>query len=775
MNSKPSFQPTHSTRSVTSHWYFGPLQRCLSEIQLPTKSDVISVYFYLRFEKFGSKRNLTRSEKLQLCKDVIPMVTSIWNKAHTPIMDQRNIESYMIYLIDSMNKFIENNVKKKANKEWIIESKRTNFDVLFDISKCRCFKNATKKEQLDLSLCKCEAKRDPKFVTEFEFFSDQKLERNRFISASKDIKTSIKYQKRDARESLESSRLAKKIERQNTQSQNETFEPDSIGAAALPIENDSFEPEQPESESNYKQPNTSHGLRNTHDISPYVSLAQRYGVSDRAASGLAQALMKSYNIEDPSFYPSTRKIRETRNNLCEKLSKEHSLTSNLICISFDGKCSNILQPKSKIVKEDIITVTFEPGGQYLDHFVPENARGFTLGEYLFHILNMYNSEESLSAALADGTGSNTSPDVGAIFTLETLLERPLSWLVCMLHFNELPLKHIEDKYVGKTAGPEMRKGDLGQKVYKINKNLCKMVDFKTIPGKVPSIEEVAPFLANKDQKYLFDFAWAISNEKGREFLLEKYGEIPDGPGQPHNARWLKTASCYCRSYVQEESPSEEHIRVIHVILNLYVPMFFQIKKNPSVVDGAKNFFKAIELARETLNDTEKEIVYKVFANNSYMCHHEMILLSMVFDDSMLIRHRAVWIIVNARKYRANKKLPPRKYSKPSLDQINLKAKSYVELQRDIWHYTRFRSHWTEPPLLRNISNAMLIQGISKKLELPEITQIPCHSQNTERSVQNTALASSRSIGQEKVHGNLLNLGISRTNVPTEHSKSTFLN
>ena len=169
MNSKPSFQPTHSTRSVTSHWYFGPLQRCLSEIQLPTKSDVISVYFYLRFEKFGSKRNLTRSEKLQLCKDVIPMVISIWNKAHTPIMDQRNIESYMIYLIDSMNKFIENNVKKKANKEWIIESKRTNFDVLFDISKCRCFKNATKTEQIDLSLCKCDAKKDPKFVIEFEF------------------------------------------------------------------------------------------------------------------------------------------------------------------------------------------------------------------------------------------------------------------------------------------------------------------------------------------------------------------------------------------------------------------------------------------------------------------------------------------------------------------------------------------------------------------------------------------------------------------------------
>ena len=769
MNSKPS------TRSITNHWYFGPNLERLPENQLPTKSDVICVYLFLRFERFGSKRCLQRHEKIQLCKDVIPMVTSIWKKAHTPIMEQRNIESYMVHLIDGMIEFIHtNSSKNRTNIEWIAQSKKTKYDVLFDISKCRCFKNATKTEQIDLSLCKCDAKKDPKFVTEFEFFKDQKVDRNRIISASKDIKTTIKYQRRDARDSLESTRLAKKIERQTTQ--NETFDPNLRGAASLPIETNFFEPEHHDIDNDYKQPapSTSQASRNTHDISEYVSLAQRYGVSDRAASGMAQALMKSYDIQDPSFYPSTKKIRETRNNLCETLSKEHSLTSNLICISFDGKCSNILQPKSKTVKEDIITVTSEPGGNYLDHFVPENAKGFTLGEYLFHLLNMYNSEESLSAALADGTGSNTSPDVGAIFTLETLLERPLSWLVCMLHFNELPLKHIEDKYVGKTAGPEMRKGALGEKVYKINKNLCKMVDFKTIPGKVPSIDEVEPFLANKDQRYLFDFAWAISNKNGREFLLKKYGEIPEGPGQPHNARWLKTASCYCRSYVQEESPSEEHIRVVHVILNLYVPMFFQIKKNPSVVDGSKNFFKAIEFARESLNDVEKEIVYKVFANNSYMCHQEMITLSMVFDDSMKIRERGVWIILKARKYRANMALPPRKYSKPSKEQINFKAKSYVELQREMWHCTRFQSNWTEPPLLRNISNKMLIQGIEKKLELPEITNIPCHSQNTERSVQNTALASSRSIGQEKVHGNLLNLGKSRKNVPTEHSKSHFL-
>ena len=764
MNS--NFQPSHSTRSITNHWFFGPNLDHLPETQLPTKSDVISVYLFLRFEKFGSKRRLTRHEKIQLCNNVIPMVTSIWNKAHTPIMDERNIESYMIYLIDGMIEFIHRNSKNQANKEWITENKKTKYDILFDISLCRCFKNATLPEQIELSLCKCEAKKDPKFVTEFEFFKDQKLERNQIISASKDIKTSIKYQRRDSRKSLEASRLAKQIERQTSQN--------SRGATALSTETDSFEPEQIEDERDYQQPNVSQGLKNTHDISPYVSLAQRYGVSDRAASGLAQALMKSYNIQDPSLYPSTKKIRETRNNLYEKLSKEHSSTSNLICISFDGKVSNILQPKTKVIKQDVITVTSEPGGHYLDHFVPENAKGVTLGEYLFHLLNMYDSNKSLSAALVDGTGSNTSPDVGAIFTLETLLERPLSWLVCMLHFNELPLKHIEDKYVGKTAGPELRKGVLGEKAYKINKNLRKMVNFKMIPGKVPSIDEVEPLLANQDQRYLYDFGWAISNKNGREFLLKKYGETPDGPGQPHNARWVKTASCYCRSYVQEDSPSEEHVRVIHVILNLYLPMFFQIKKNSSVVDGAKNFYKAIELTRECLNDAEQEIVYKVLANNSYMCHHEMILLSMVFDDSVKVRERAVWIILKARKYRANNSFPPRKYLKPSLAQINLKAKSYVELQRAMWHCTRFQSHWTEPPLLRNISNEMLIQGIYKKLELPEITKIPCHSQNTERSVQNTALASSRSIGQEKVHGNLLNLGHSRNSVPTEHSKSHFL-
>ena len=43
-NTKSSFHPPHSTRSTTNHWYFGPCLDHLPEIQLPTKSDVISVY-----------------------------------------------------------------------------------------------------------------------------------------------------------------------------------------------------------------------------------------------------------------------------------------------------------------------------------------------------------------------------------------------------------------------------------------------------------------------------------------------------------------------------------------------------------------------------------------------------------------------------------------------------------------------------------------------------------------------------------------------------------
>ena len=63
------------------------------------------------------------------------------------------------------------------------------------------------------------------------------------------------------------------------------------------------------------------------------------------------------------------------------------------------------------------------------------------------------SKESLQALGCDGCPTNIEKHSGIIRTIEVALNRPLQWLVCMLHLNELPLKHIFEHFDGTTSGP----------------------------------------------------------------------------------------------------------------------------------------------------------------------------------------------------------------------------------------------------------------------------------------------------------------------------------
>ena len=61
----------------------------------------------------------------------------------------------------------------------------------------------------------------------------------------------------------------------------------------------------------------------------------------------------------------------------------------------------------------------------------------------------------------DGTNVNTGAHRGVIRLLEQRLGRPLQWFVCLLHANELPLRHLLIKLDGVTSGPKLFSGPIG--------------------------------------------------------------------------------------------------------------------------------------------------------------------------------------------------------------------------------------------------------------------------------------------------------------------------
>ncbi len=69
--------------------------------------------------------------------------------------------------------------------------------------------------------------------------------------------------------------------------------------------------------------------------------------------------------------------------------------------------------------------------------------------YLFLVGKSFDLDQ-LKAIGCDGTATNIGCRNGVIRNLELKLNRPLQWFICLLHANELPLRHLFIKLDGET-------------------------------------------------------------------------------------------------------------------------------------------------------------------------------------------------------------------------------------------------------------------------------------------------------------------------------------
>ena len=83
--------------------------------------------------------------------------------------------------------------------------------------------------------------------------------------------------------------------------------------------------------------------------------------------------------------------------------------------------------------------------------------------------------------------------------LEESTKKPLQWIECLLHCNELPLRHLINDIDGKTSGPAFFTGLIGSRLSDYHK--LSVVEFEQISG-----EEVAVTTSDlsRDQKYMLN-------------------------------------------------------------------------------------------------------------------------------------------------------------------------------------------------------------------------------------------------------------------------------
>ena len=91
----------------------------------------------------------------------------------------------------------------------------------------------------------------------------------------------------------------------------------------------------------------------------------------------------------------------------------------------------------------------------------------------------------LSVVGCDGTIANTGSRGGVIRLLEEELGRPLQWLVCLLHGNELQLLHLFKHLDGATTGPRGYSGIIGKQLQ--NCENLSLVSYLSIYNNVPTL------------------------------------------------------------------------------------------------------------------------------------------------------------------------------------------------------------------------------------------------------------------------------------------------
>lgn len=362
----------------------------------------------------------------------------------------------------------------------------------------------------------------------------------------------------------------------------------------------------------------------------------------------------------------------------------------------------------------------------------------------------------------DGTVTNTGGEGGAIRKYEIHLKHPLQWIICQLHFNELPLRALFVLMDGPTTGPESFSGVIGKSLDDSLK--LPIVQFRSIAVNLPKLKyNMKSNELSTDQQYLYEITEAISKGIVSESLAQR------NPGKVHNSRWLTLANNILRIYIGTQNPSQDLVDIVTYILKVYVPSWFRIKMNNESVDGPENLLHIIRASRY-LETKYQDVVDASIQRNAFFAHPENILLAMIRDNKKSVRKQAYQKILIARTTQHATKNVVRSFEIPK---INFNAKTYSKLID--WRNIQI----TEPPLTKHFSNAELQRLVDEGDNSDEWNysgfKLPNHTQAVERCVKVVTETCLKVSGEEKRDGYIRATFHSRSLVPTFNTKREFQN
>ena len=424
-------------------------------------------------------------------------------------------------------------------------------------------------------------------------------------------------------------------------------------------------------------------------------------------------------------------------------------------MGFDERKDSSLTNQGDRDREEHCSVVIysDEGSTIAGHFTPVSGSSVDLANGLYQFCQDRKIDLSnLVGLVSDGTVKMTGWRTGAHATFEKKLGRPLQRIICYSHHLELSVKSIFTIYGGTTTGPisvgrdwmSLISGDIHkQDVVRFQVVQNRFVE-ATLEGFSTNIK------LSKDHQNLVDLLKCLVTGKINTGIYRKIGPI-------HNARFLTTQCRVIRAYMSTENCSEELLRMINFLVNVWAPSFLYSKMFYTKGFLAPKFFLLqVMHGKKFLNQVELEALNASLDTNGQMAHHENILLCLLCSDEYEERKLAIEIILKIRESSFNqtriRDFHPNDYK------INTRASGLESLNVIPLELAK-----TEPPF----TIAMSDEEIKSIIDQPLACSLPLNSVAVERAVKEVTRAAARATNNLERYGLIqqtLNARKSKANV-----------
>ena len=745
--------------------------------ELPTLRDLLRYVLFLKVSRSDVKHNTPVKD---LVCNVYPKLMQIWQKANPVfefpvICSKRRVVEKIVNGWETATNISNKRITKPSEVEQFVIS----LDKLFDLLKCQC----AILDCVDFGCSGCSNKVHIKCLCRKEFkIPTMELP---FIKAQRDKVGAVGAMQMGSVDFVDNKRRTKMLKRKlEFKSRTEKLKSvQNINDELVPIEQIDFlgnssdedgdKASQPE-----KLGRPSKSPYNTDSIDNVAMASIRYGVSARATAAIATSTLLDVGVSSDDKIIDHNKVERAKSRVMKKIQEEQESKYYDISIQgilFDGRkditkvmleTDDSSQNFPGSVKEEHYSMCSEPGGEYLTHFTPEPATekckpGEQIANGIYEWVARYKARKTLVALGGDSTNVNTGWQGGAIQYVEKKLGRKLIWLICALHTNELPLRHLITNLDGETLSNNKFSGPIG----KILENVTDL-DINEKFTKLKGSEDLIELSDNiiddlsDDQKYGYKMVKAI-----REGHVPKYLELLE-IGPINHSRWLTTANRILRLWVSKHDLKGKNLKnlrfIVEFIIGVYYPQWFRIKVMNSWIDGPNHVLHQVLLVKKQRQAVQR-IVWPYVMSSAWYAFSENILETMLSSKDQKDREFAVTKILEIRNGNDKGDTNVRVRKTPAIDINTTNLKELID-----WN----KEEVFEPVLTCSLTIDELKEFVAKPMDVPKF---PVHGQSIERTVQMVTKAASLVYGHEKRDGFIRSTIEHRKVMPSNNSKKDLKN